>query len=250
MELSEFTLRLLLLFIPGLIAAYLFDALTTGPRKDRFNFLLRSLFFGLASYFAYWLIVKILYLRTPNSERPQVKFLLALNNASVSVPYLEIFIVCILGILIGSIATYAFTYRTFYRLSLKLGMSKKFGESDVWSFAFNSGETTWVTVRDHANGLTFDGWAEAFSEGLERFELLLRDVTVYNLQDGSKLYDVGAIYLSRERSNATIEFRSVPMREPKTNDISSGEVDNEPKRERERNQSSTIPRQSTKRRRK
>lgn len=249
MELSEFTLRLLLLFIPGLIAAYLFDALTSGPRKDRFNFLLRALFFGLFSNFLYWLLVKVIYFRTPNIERPQVRFLLALTDSSLPIPYREIFFVCVLAMLIGSCATYAYTYRWFYRLTLSLGMSKKFGESDVWSFAFNSGETTWVTVRDHVNGLTFDGWAEAFSEGSDRFELLLRDVSVYNLQDGVKLYDVGATYLSRERSNATIEFRAVPMRGSVIHEVSA-EVHNDEPKHLERKSSPPVAKKSSKRRRK
>jgi len=53
MELSEFSLRLLLLFFPGVVCAYVVDALTIHRRRSEFEFLLNSLVLGIASYLVY-----------------------------------------------------------------------------------------------------------------------------------------------------------------------------------------------------
>ena len=54
MEATEFAVRLLLLFFPGVICAYIVDTLTIHKPRTQFLFVLNSLILGLTSYFVYW----------------------------------------------------------------------------------------------------------------------------------------------------------------------------------------------------
>jgi hypothetical protein len=88
-------------------------------------------------------------------------------------------------------------------------ISRKFGDLDVWAHTFNSPDYTnrWVVVRDFANNLAFEGWVNAFSDTANDHELLLRDVVVYESSSSTRLYEVDSVYLSRKKSELTIEFR-------------------------------------------
>ena len=64
MEFSALTLRLLLLFLPGLVGFYLvIDKLTVHRRLKLHAILLYSLLHGFASYWAYGLIVRAVFVR-------------------------------------------------------------------------------------------------------------------------------------------------------------------------------------------
>ena len=89
------------------------------------------------------------------------------------------------------------------------GLTRKFGELDVWGYAFNSPQVEWVTVRDHVRNLAYDGWVKAFSDDSKNAELLLMDVKVHKNDSGELLYEIPSTYLSLDRSTITIEFRSL-----------------------------------------
>ena len=46
-----------------------------------------------------------------------------------------------------------------------------------------------------------------FSDRVNDYELLLREVVVYQSSTSLKLYDVESVYLSRKKDDLTIEFR-------------------------------------------
>jgi hypothetical protein len=140
-----------------------------------------------------------------------VTFLNALRDQSVIISYKEVASVTFIAIIFGIIITISSTYKLHFRIVHKLKITKKFGELDVWGFTFNSPQINWATVRDHKNNLVYDGWVQAFSDDSKDAEIFLRDVSIYKNDSGEKLYQVGALYFSRERSDITIEFRDIPV---------------------------------------
>lgn len=76
---------------------------------------------------------------------------------------------------------------------------------------FNIKEVVWVTVRDHKNDLVYDGWVQAFSNDSREAEMLLRDVSVYKNSNAERLYQVGALYVSRKSEDISIECRTIPV---------------------------------------
>jgi hypothetical protein len=213
MEITEFAFKLLILFFPGLICAHLIDQLTSHKPREAFFFLLQSFTLGLISYFAYWFIIKGLALLWPTSINSDVTFLKALVNPNLSFSFKEIVIVSFIAVILASIVSVSSRYKFFNRTARSIGITKKFGELDVWGYMLNMEEVVWVTVRDHKNDLIYDGWVQAFSDDSKDAELLLRDVSIYKNSSGEKLYQVGAVYLSRQRDNISIECRTLPLDE-------------------------------------
>jgi hypothetical protein len=205
MQLSEFGLRLLLLFFPGVVCAYVVDALTIHRRRSEFEFVLNSLMLGIASYLVCWLALDAWH-RLDGSFHELV-FLRALTDTKVAISIRELGAATVVAVLLALDLTGASTYKVPYRLAQSLGITKKFGELDLWGYVFNSKNVTWATVRDHGRNLTYDGWVELFSDDSQSAELLLSDVKVYRNDSGDFLYDADSMYLSLHRDAIAIEFR-------------------------------------------
>lgn len=207
MPASEFTVRLLLLFFPGVICAYIVDALTIHRAKTQFEFILDALVYGLASYLLYWLGLGML--DAVGFPTRSFVFLRALTDGHVAVSFRELASASLVAFALALVITVVSTHKLHFRLARKLGLTKKFGELDVWGFVFNSPEIEWATVRDHNRGLAYDGWVQLFSDDSRSAELMLRDVRVYPNDTGACLYEVPSLYLSLSRDGITIEFRRI-----------------------------------------
>lgn len=201
----------LLLFFPGILCTYIVDGLTIHrPREAKF-FILQSFVFGIFSYFFYWSGLKIINQLWDNSVASDVLFLRSLTNSNLPFSYREIAIVSVLAIILGVVISVSARYKVLNRCARFIGLTKKFGELDVWGYMLNIKAIVWVTVRDHKNNLIYDGWVQAFSDDSKDAELLLRDVSIYKNDSGERLYQVGTVYLSRKREDISIECRALPI---------------------------------------
>jgi hypothetical protein len=208
---TEFSIRILLLFLPGVICSYLVDTLTIHPPREPIFFVIRALVLGFASYFLYWATIHGLHLLQIRFLPDHVSFLKALEGTNAPIDFHEILYVCITSLFISLGMTVESTYKLTHRFFGFLKVTRKFGELDVWGFALNSKDVEWVTVRVFSEDLVYDGWINAFSDDGKDAELLLRDVSVYRNSTGEFLYEVGAIYLSPDRKAVSLEFRSIPV---------------------------------------
>lgn len=212
MNLDVLTIKLLLLFFPGVICGYIVDKLTVHEPRNEFHFMLRAFVFGLSSYFLYWVVIHLINI---GRKMPlEVVFLNSLVSGAPNISFREIFWATVLAVVLGLLITVESTYKLFMRLVQRIKVTRKFGDIDVWGFIFNSkrsNDIEWVTVRDFEHDLVYDGWFEAFSDDSKDVELLLRDVSIYKNSTGDFLYQIGAMYISRKRENITIEFRGVPI---------------------------------------
>ncbi len=206
MEISDLTVRILFLFLPGIICSVIVDIFTVHRPKDVFHYLLESFIYGVLSYFIYWL-----WLKLPFTENKPMNFMYALFDNNKVIVYKEIFCGCIAAVLLGISITYISTYKLHTRLAHRIKMTKKFGELDVWGYTFNSKNIEYVTVRDHKNNLVYDGWVQSFSDDSKNAELLLRDVSIYKNDTAEQLYQIGAIYLSLNKEDIAIEFRDIEI---------------------------------------
>jgi hypothetical protein len=213
MELSEFTFRLLILFFPGIICAYVIDKLTIHKPREVSFFLLTAFVLGLICYFSYWMGIKSIGYIWPNWIDSNVTFLKALTNSNIYFSFREIIVVSLLSVVLACLVSVASKFKLVTHITHFLRITKKFGELDVWGYTLNLKEVVYVTVRDHKNDLVYDGWVQAFSDDSKNAELLLRDVSLYKNSTGERLYQVGAVYLSRVRDDISIECRTFPIDE-------------------------------------
>lgn len=206
MNLSELTLKLLLLFVPGIICSCFIDTFTNHKERTKFEFVINSYLYGLLSYGLYWGIVKIFWCSS-NIPDNDLVFLKALVEKDAKINFREIAYACMIAVVVAIVFTYIHTHKLHFKFFQFIGITKKFGELDVWGFMMNSKDVTWVTVRDIENNLMYDGWVRAFSDNSKEAEILLEDVKVYSNDSGALLYDVESQYLSLDRPKIVIEMR-------------------------------------------
>ena len=215
MDISVFAFRLIILFFPGVIAAYIVNSLTVHKSLKPFFFVFQSLTLGMASYcllaFIYKEVSPSLNARFGWSWPTKLEFFNALVDSNTRPSVSEIGYTCICAVAIGICASISSTYKIFYRLCQKLGITKKSGEMDVWGSTFSMRKIQYVTLRDQAKDLMYDGWIEGFSNDGKKAELLLRDVAIYRNSSAEFQYQIGAMYFELTRGEIVLEFRDVPL---------------------------------------
>ncbi len=200
MELSEYTFRIILLFIPGFISFVLFDALTSHPETKLHRVLIESLLFGFSSYLVYFLYTELPFVNT------QFLFLDSLSMKNATLDFAEILKVSGISILIAIIFSIFSNRKWLYKISRKFRITNKHGYVDLWSYVIDSDIPNWVIIRDTENDLMYEGWVKGFSDSTEIDELFIRDVLVYKNSSGNLLYSTPALYIPTKRENLTIEF--------------------------------------------
>jgi len=203
MDLTEFGLRLVLLFIPGIICAGLIDTLTTHRQTTQFRFTLRALIWGVVSYGFLSLF------------KPDLSFFNALSDTSVNPSIPEAAIATGVAVVLALTTTYIVTHKLHFRIAQKLRLTRRYGDQDIWGYLFNSTDVDWAVVRDHKRKLVYDGFVKLFSDDSKNAELYMTDVRVYDNASGDHLYDVPGMYLSLDRTDMTIEFQDATMKPSK-----------------------------------
>jgi len=204
MELSEFTLRIILLFIPGIISLFIIDKLAPHREFKPYQLLAFSLILGFICYLLYYPIVKLANLKGVNL---QFKFINSLLDKTVPLDLTEILIVSILSVVVGFIVTYFITYKILHYIAHLIKASRKMGEPDVWSYVMGFPKIGWVVIRDIKNDLMYDGWVSAYSDSTDKNnEICLSDVKVYKNSTAEEMYDVDILYLSIDKENMRLEI--------------------------------------------
>ncbi|MBL7075005.1 hypothetical protein ISS37_07190 [candidate division KSB1 bacterium] len=213
MYFTEFTIRILFLFLPGIITYLIIESLTVIKERKVFYFIIYSFVLGFIAYFTFYLVLLLSTVFYDFCIESKFKFFKALLDPKVSLDITEIFFVSIIAIINGFILSYMINRKSLHRTAQSLRITKKFAEIDVWDLLFNSSddEMKWVLIRDIKNDLIYEGWIEAFSDTVKENELFIRDVIVYQNSTDQELYKVPGLYLARNRDEITIEFPALPF---------------------------------------
>jgi hypothetical protein len=209
MEVSALTLRVLLLFFPGVLCAMLVDALTVHRERTAAEFLTHSFVLGLTShlllYTGQWTcegVAEVLGLPPPLP----VTFFNALLNDTLRIAWGEIVLTAGIAAMLGLLVSGGINNQVLHRGARHLRITRKRGSLDVWSYVLGSSDVNWIIARDLQHGFTYFGWLEEFSETAEIAELWLRDVAVYESSSGTKLYESDGLYFSRDPRSLVIEI--------------------------------------------
>jgi len=220
---TEFTLRLAFLFLPGIVAFLIIDKLTYHKAIQSLQFVLYSLLLGILCYLSYFglfvlgrlavALNSLLHNGTAAFTFPKLIFFEALRSANDKMlfSYREIFWVTLLGIPLGYLISLMINRKYMVRIGRFIRASNKLGDADVWSYLMNSPQLAkwpWVVVRDKKNDMMYLGKLQLFSDEPGQAEIYLIDVDVYKESvGGDKLYSVSGLYLPSTRSeNIEVEF--------------------------------------------
>lgn len=204
MEISEFTLKLIIILIPGAIATIIYEKLTIHKNWKSIKFFANIIFLGAISY-----IVTQLFF----------EYILKLNDTSLKnfwdnlahkeIPFSAIWKSSIMAVFVGFISSGIENYKLFNKIGKKIRLTNKYGDENLFSFFLNAKQVKEVYVRDMENKTTYHGMVESFSETDEIKEIVLSDVAVYNFDDAQPLYSIDKIYLSKPKDNLIIELPNI-----------------------------------------
>ncbi|MGB3343653.1 MAG: hypothetical protein WBA61_07060 [Aequorivita sp.] len=200
---SELTIKLIIILIPGAIATLIFGKLILHKEWSSFRFVLYSILFGIISYLFLQLIINGFNLFC-FVDLHDLTIWNNLNNATL-IPYQEVGFASIVSILIALIASMIENRKVINRVAGFFGISAKYGDENLYSMFLNSKNVQFIYLRDIKNQLTYHGWVKSFSENDIVSEIRLADVAIYNYSDSKFLYEVSEIYLSLNRHEIIIE---------------------------------------------
>lgn len=203
MSLSSFLIRIIFLALPGIVGSILYRRLKGKSSLKDWEDVLEILLFSLLSYALYALAVAML--NGVGWSHLTVTAFQAFFDEKIPIPWPEMIIASGIGMPLAFIASTLYTYKILNRIGRVMGVTKRFGDEDVWSYFNNLYEAQWLFVRDHKLDLLYFGWILAYSDSEKERELLLKDVRVYKNSTNDFLYEVSRMYISRERFDLTIE---------------------------------------------
>ena len=199
MEISELTLKLIIILIPGAIATRIYQKVTIHEKWTSFQFIVNSIVFGGFSYLSTELFIDVCY-----SDKRLVKFW---SNLPVeNIPYDLVIKTCVTGFLIGLTVSALDHYKLINWFAKKIKISNKYGDENLYSYFLNGKAVKEVYLRDLENGSTYHGLIDSYSETDVYCEIVLYDVVVYSNDNGNEAYSIDKIYLSRPKEKITIEL--------------------------------------------
>lgn len=198
MEISELTLKLILLLIPGAIASVIFEKLTIHKPWTPFQFIANSVLFGGISY----LLAQFLFGSLLGSVSLDNFWA---NLPTKDIPFDAIAYGMFCSILVGFLFAYLDQIKVINKIGKHTGISTKYGDENLFTYFLNSDDVSEIYVRDRESGLTYHGVLQSFSETAEFKELLLIDAKIYSYEDSTLYYSVPHLYLSKPKDSVVIE---------------------------------------------
>jgi len=208
--LSEFTLHIMTIFLPGIVMYKITDELTEHKEHKGYDIVLYSFLYGFFCYFIYYIFLSIANW-TIGGNYFSFHLLDSISEKNAKISLGEILRVSVLSVFLGFFFTYAYTYEWLHRFARWIRATKKHGDADTFSHIMNKGLYSWVIVRDFEHDLAYYGWVSAFSVGTEKDELVLTTVQVYECSSGVKIGDIPAVYFPKAKEKMIIEFLESPI---------------------------------------
>lgn len=215
MDVSLLTIRLIVLLIPGVIAAILLEKLTIHDKWTSFNFIVYSTTLGALSYVVCFFAIEIWRLARwvlcLSTDWPEIQVWNALFNSDTPISPLEIAFACLAGVVLSLVLSYVVYKQLLFKFASWLGVSNKYGDLNLFSFFLSHDDISWVWIRDSRSGLTYEGLVDTVSESENNREVVLKDVKVYSSNDSTFMYETEYVYLSGLSNPIVIQ---APNREP------------------------------------
>jgi hypothetical protein len=213
MEVTEVTLRLLLLGMPGIVAYLVIGKITTKRKGSQLDSLLLIFVLSILSYTllsCFYLLLGRISGGRILLENPLDRLFGSIGSKQTSILAWEIIAATTASMIIALGWSYAWYYKLVTRFARFLKASNRYGDDGIMS-AFLSSEQLqnkgeWLIVRDVSTNIFYYGYVYAWSDANDEYrELVLLDVTVYSNTDGAYLYQTDYLYLERPKGVLTIE---------------------------------------------
>lgn len=201
MDVSELTVRLLILFIPGILATTVYRLYQNRDELNNRDYLVNVFLTAFVLYTITYLIFKLFGNNTVFFE--------ALLNSNIKINFVEILTASIISILVGYAEAKIVNSGWLYRKDNKI--TTRTGHSSVWDELFdnqNKGFDGYIYISFLDRNLVYGGSVEKYSMTYSgRKELYLSNVVVYDSKTRQEFqYELDGLYIQiHENENVIIE---------------------------------------------
>ena len=189
MEYTELTVRLIVLFVPGIIETFIYEICQNRSDMNNRDFVINVVLSAFISYFVTYVIFKPMGGGTT--------FLDALLDSSVKISITEIMVASILSILFGFLE--AQIVRGTIRADQMRNEKNRKARMSVWDDLFdeNDGYDGHVKIVLNDRGIIYEGFVIRYSASvMNKKEICLKDAVKYDLKTGDVLQkEISEVYL-------------------------------------------------------
>lgn len=200
MELSELTIKIIIIISPGIITSLIFNYLTVSRKQSDFKFVIVSIVFGLINYLIlqslYWFIQWVTQICS-FFNKIEFRLLGTLDDLGTSstIYWGEVSSAIILSVVLGFLYSYIDHHKVINKIAWYFGVTNKYGSENAYSYFLNFENIDYVYIRCISSNLTYCGKISVFSENDGIREIILEDVKVYDYGTSEWLYDIDKVYL-------------------------------------------------------
>lgn len=222
---NHLVVAVFVLLLPGLISTIIADKICVHAQPwSSFKYTIYSFVFGVFSYILLQLIISSFGLfPSPINFLPDLAGELSVwsfaSSDTFEVDLREVFAAALLSPVVGFAIAWVYNQKFLNEMAHNLGISRKYGDENLFSYFLNSPAIDWVYVRDAEREVMYRGRVHAFSERENIQEIVLFNVTVYGYNSGEESYSVDNIYISREAGKIEFEApRTAPAGAPEASE--------------------------------
>lgn len=201
MESTELTVRLIILFVPGIIETFIYGICQNKNDINNRDYVINVV---LSSFVMY--SITYVFLKLAGGEST---FLDALLDSSVKINMTEVLLASGLSVVCGIVE--ARMIRNMFLVSRKRNEKNKKVRISVWDDLFDddAGSDDHVRVILKEQGVIYDGYVEKYTASLSgKKELTLKDAVKYDLESGKELQrGIKGVYVQiRDDEDVIIEL--------------------------------------------
>jgi hypothetical protein len=218
MNLNELTVRLLFLFLPGIVCSLVVAHLTTHRDLRPADHVIPSFLFGFLVYVLYSGTAAVWNGMLAFGDLPPYELIPGEGTPATGISALAILVSIVLATALAFVLSALKNRKVLNRIARVLRVTRKFGDRDVWSYMMNSDNLEWVVIRDRSKGLYYVGKPMVSSDEETVRELILTSTAVYDYESGEELYVAGNVYFSFPNEGLVIELNPKERKDEPQND--------------------------------
>lgn len=209
MEITQFTIQIIILGIPGILCYFIASKLVGHIGKDKFDVFLAIFLFSILSYILYGATVEVYNILFGENSQHSILTKIISDQKQISVS--EILCATIASFFLAFIIAYLYNFNILNKFGRWIRATKRYGDEDVWHYFNNISSpklTEWFIIRNIRADLMYLGNISTYSESGKDRELLIKNADVYKNSTGEYMYSADEIYLSVDRNEIIIEINS------------------------------------------
>ncbi len=205
MEITNFTIQIIILGIPGIFCYFISSKLVGKIGKNNLEEFLAIFLFSILSYALYSLgiiVFNFIFCVDFNNE-----VFNAIFKSQPSIKPNEVIGATLTSIFLAFLISYLYNYNLLNSLARFIKATNRYGDEDVWHYLHTNylKDIDWFVIRDLKNDIMYLGKISTYSETEKDRELLIKNADVYRNSTGELMYGADDVYVCIAKNDITIE---------------------------------------------